>query len=546
MKNPLLFILAYLFSINAFSQEFENLFFGCIDPELEPHLFQPPSVVAPPIPKLEIAFSEYKIDPEKNKKIISPSGTTIHIPANAFLNEKGKKIKGMVDLIYREFNNPIDIFLSGIPMMVENNGAEHPFQSAGMFEILAFKNGEEVFPNPNALIEVELNSNQLETDYRVYDLNEQTGKWNENGNNNATAPANWSNINWAEPPSPPVLKTDFISIVLLNKKSLGYAHNIRKPQFRLGTLADKWQNKITDNNYLVKKFQEIGQAKIKTWIYDGEMSKKELSDFFDRLNHVNRNFRWSSVLLKNDMTQKEIEMGAVRVILIEPDFSNNNYVLHLIRKEDTLHIPFYPYFQTNAPSVEQKRNEKFYEKYKNNYELRKREWAELNKRNKAAMSVYNTASQNYETWALANGIDPNNPSPRYMSHETLKLHMRRVKINEFGIKNIDKLLKKRGDEVEIEILTDNLILASCHSIHLLDKTNNAVVPYYGNRVRFVKKAKNSLAIMATNGHYAFISAKEFAAALEKRKNGKIQLRANFIDPGEMSKEDLKDGLAVAN
>lgn len=548
MRNTLLFFLTCYYSFTAFSQTSENIPVGCLDVGLAATFFQPPSVVVPPIPKLEIDYSEFQIQSIKGAKIITSSGTLIEVPVNAFLDAKGNAVKGEVDLIYREFNNPIDIFLSGIPMTVSEGGEELPFQSAGMFELLAFKNEQEVFPNPNALIEVELNSNQRDTDYRVYDLNEQTGSWTESGGQNAVRSNAWSNINWTAPPRSPVCKTSMTRFKVLNSKSLSYAHGVKKPQFKLNVLADKWQTKIENNNYLTKHFQELGLAKIKTWIYDGEISRKELSVLFKRINLINEQYRWPTNRDGVSLTKEEIEQELVLDIWIEPNFELDNYIMHLIRKDDTLHIPVYPHFYTTSPFVEQKRQQKFYEKYKENYLLRQQEWAALEARHKRAMATYNTARMNYERWALANGIDPTVPVPvpNYSSNKALEFVGRRVKIDEFGLKNIDKLLKIRGDQIDVEILTDEPMLASCHGIYLLDETNNAVVFNVGNHLRFVKNAKNSLVIKSLDGRFAFISSKRFKAALKNREKGVIQLTANFMHPDEVAKDEIMGGLASVN
>ena len=220
-------------------------------------------------------------------------------------------------------------------MTVNENGEKLPFQSAGMFEMLAFQNGQEVFPNPNDLIEVELNSSQQETDYRVYDLNEQTGTWTESGGQNSERPNAWSNISWTAPPRPPVFETMMTRFVMLKRKSVGYANGIRKPQFKLNVLADKWQKKIEDNSYLTKRFQELGLAKIKTWVYDGEMSRKELAVLFKRINLINEQYRWPSNGDGLLLTKEEIEREVILDIWIEPNFEMDSYTMHLIRKEDT-------------------------------------------------------------------------------------------------------------------------------------------------------------------------------------------------------------------
>lgn len=45
----------------------------------------------------------------------------------------------MVKITYREFADPIDFFVSGIPMEYDSAGRKYNFESSGMCEINAYK-----------------------------------------------------------------------------------------------------------------------------------------------------------------------------------------------------------------------------------------------------------------------------------------------------------------------------------------------------------------------------------------------------------------------
>ena len=62
-------------------------------------------------------------------------------------------------------------------MEYDSAGVTYNFESAGMIDFRAESNGKEVFPNPDALINVELKSEYTDTDYGLYSMDDETGKW---------------------------------------------------------------------------------------------------------------------------------------------------------------------------------------------------------------------------------------------------------------------------------------------------------------------------------------------------------------------------------
>ena len=135
------------------------------------------TTVQPPIAALQPTMTEYTVNAKKGKTISTGVDTKIIIPPNAFVGRNGNIIIGKVDIQYREFKNPLDIFLSGIPMTIEENGKKEFFQSAGMVEFRANQNGEEIFPNPDGEpIVIEISSSQTDKDFNLYTLDENSGE----------------------------------------------------------------------------------------------------------------------------------------------------------------------------------------------------------------------------------------------------------------------------------------------------------------------------------------------------------------------------------
>lgn len=133
--------------------------------------------VNPPIPSGDIPFSDYAVDASKGDTIMYHSGTVLLFPPNAFVDKNGELIKGKVNIKYREFNNPIDYFLSGIPMGYDSSGVHYIFQSAGMCDIMAFKDGQPVFVNKKSKPEINIATENTDLAQNLYYLDTASQQW---------------------------------------------------------------------------------------------------------------------------------------------------------------------------------------------------------------------------------------------------------------------------------------------------------------------------------------------------------------------------------
>lgn len=138
---------------------------------------QHPQVV-PPLPGLTIPQQTFTLMlPAKNSvKILTGTSTFLIIPPDAFETVNGKPYFGPVTITYREFKNPLDIFLSGIPMGYDSAGKKELFQSAGMFDIDAKANNMPLKLKKGKNIEVGFVPVDQDQ-YHFYRLNERDGNW---------------------------------------------------------------------------------------------------------------------------------------------------------------------------------------------------------------------------------------------------------------------------------------------------------------------------------------------------------------------------------
>lgn len=135
--------------------------------------------VLPPIMAMDIPSDTFVLNNEKDSIVLFSTGTFITVPSGAFVDADGKDVKGEVQIHYREFHDPIDILLSGIPMNYDSAGIQYQLESAGMFEITATKDGMPLSLKPGKSVLVNMISHTPDpTGYNIYNLDTINRKWN--------------------------------------------------------------------------------------------------------------------------------------------------------------------------------------------------------------------------------------------------------------------------------------------------------------------------------------------------------------------------------
>ncbi|MGF2411503.1 MAG: hypothetical protein ACQUYJ_04210, partial [Ferruginibacter sp.] len=137
--------------------------------------------VNPPLQAINVPFSEYSFDAAKGDTIFHTSGSVIYFPPSALVDASGNIIKGMVKITYREFADPIDFFVSGIPMQYDSAGKKYNFESSGMCEINAYQDNKAIFVNQQARPQVNLSSKNKSPLHNVYFLDTIARSWKYNG-----------------------------------------------------------------------------------------------------------------------------------------------------------------------------------------------------------------------------------------------------------------------------------------------------------------------------------------------------------------------------
>ena len=132
-------------------------------------------LVKAPVKGMDIYPDVYSVNAMTGSVVEYGSGTRISVPAMAFEDANGTPVQGNVDISYREFRDPIDIVLSGIPMKYDSGGVVGDFKSAGMFEMEASQNGSEVFLRQGKNVDLKFAVTDTASNYNFYRLDEKKG-----------------------------------------------------------------------------------------------------------------------------------------------------------------------------------------------------------------------------------------------------------------------------------------------------------------------------------------------------------------------------------
>ena len=184
MKTRFLLLTFLLFSITLFFQNCAteaNTSNDSISKNETISETSPPTLskqeIAPPSKELDVPFKSFEIKTTETQTLNLENGTSIDIPANAFVDANGQAITTPVQIQYREFHTAADLVASGIPMKASHNGQTGIMQTAGMFEINATADDVPVFVDNQKNITVNMASNIGEEGYDFWAFDKKQGSW---------------------------------------------------------------------------------------------------------------------------------------------------------------------------------------------------------------------------------------------------------------------------------------------------------------------------------------------------------------------------------
>lgn len=535
-RNPMKYLVKIALlclSISAWTQEECAFDFHFFEENLKP---SPPTFVTKgvqvPLPHLEIPFENFTFNSDDSEIFVIESGTLIDIPADAFLNAEGQIVKEEVQLFYREYNTPESILLSGLPMDYNTPEGKLPMQSAGMFEIRArTTKGEELFPNPDKLIEVNLISEHKEDNFNYYEMNDSTGEWIEKGKDEIRSDTTY-NYRYAIRPflGYPTLGLDIY-------RGAGRLRGHNKLQFKLNVRKPSRSQLREPGPYLY--YTDYLVWKNVRWIYDGVQDRSEVEEILRKMNKATRLVAFPNMLVTKKAEKRIPDSLAVKDLRITINPEADNYLMTFYFENGEYAIPVYPYLNTSNQTLEQKRNFKYFTKYQKLLTEREKPWKRKIAVHQGALILFEKQRE-YIRQNTTIGLNANELTEK----PNFFLVRRAVAVLGFGNCNIDRLMRMQTEEILVNATDKSGQDLSIKACYVWSENMATLLSYPDNLIRISQSDSDySMTVLLENEQIAKVNSVDFKLARQNKKGRKIQLVLTPQNNEEVKKEDLKQIIA---
>jgi len=403
-----------------------------------------------PFANVSIPRQYYDVDAAAGA-VLTYATTRISVPQCAFLDSSGNVVEGIVKLSYREVNDPASMIISGVPMAIAEDSSDY-LQSAGMLEILAWKDGVPLKVNEECLINIEKRSGIGDGDYNMYNLDTVNRKWDLKRANIAVRPL------LKEPEKAVYQEPDYDAMAL--------KAGVVKPVKPLEKEKEKFQFKFKMD---FSENPEINIYNGVQWEFAGKKDKEDPA--------------------KNPWVLSAVwhEMEIVR------KYKNGAYKLRLVSGNKEFKTTVKPVFAADDMDyAEYVYNEKYeaYRKYVDKKKEEARLWRKKQEELAKAREKQRKAS------ALAGKFS------------------REISVMGFGWVNIDKLFKDDRQEIALSLVYKNGDSVNVSRVFLLTESVNSVASFYQRSLpnfSFPKLRKNQLVVIDSESQAYIIKPEAFAA-----------------------------------
>jgi hypothetical protein len=421
----------------------------------------PGAFIAPPLAGVDVPFDTYRVKSEKGGKLDPSSGSHIIIPAGAFVDNAGNPVKGDVEVRYRELRDPVDFFVSGIPMHYDSAGTRYHFESAGMVEIAAFKDGKVVYLKPDKKVEIQLASDNSSTAFNLYKLDTNARNWSYLGKDKVTQEQNDNPLQLADQKiAAKKQETDAVIKGLETERDNKIATVVKTTVLPEKPLEPRKSDK-TKNRFNVlfdtKEFPEM--ANFKDVVFEVDESQKP----FDRGLY---GIKWEDVqLLKGN--------------------KENTYIVSLKKGIRIEKIDVYPVLAGKNYDEAMKKFTSQMDSYNTALATRKQAEENLRQEYSKAINEQRAVYQKYQD-AIRKEFQS-----QTVSSQTLRV----FQVASFGVYNCDSPMSYPNGGVVNALFTDEQgKQLTCNSnVYLVEKGRDALFTYYKNpeaAFRFNPGAKN--------------------------------------------------------
>ena len=466
--------------------------------------------IHPPMPYINVELEKMIVDATKGQTFVSKHNSSICIPPNAFLNKQGQIVQGQVEINLREFHNYVDIFLSGIPMNYKS-GESAQLESAGMLEITASKDNQELYVNPESKINIMMASLNSSPDFSLYFFDKTQNQWVEKGKDKiieANTDANRSK-------SPNSIMDSTETLFRFNGKN----YKVRlicidspfpKKQFLTGKKKNpnRFTFKLLSVNQSVPELKSLNAI---SWAYIG-------TDAIEVYNNLFYKQGTNSVARKTNRKWENLSIDA--------SDENQKYILSLHSEGDSTEIIITPKFSSSFARIKFNSNlAVFYDKQNQRKKTDQDAWDKF----KSDTALYYVSNNRYSV----------------TTEQSRSFVLRQFAIDGFGIWNADKLFKQtQVQSVLAKFVDEQGDTLTPENVYLVEPNRNTVYTYTKQSFsKFVynPKVKNLMWAVLSDGRLAVIPPKIFE---EKYSNpGKVCVFTLEVSPNKpLSSQDVREKL----
>ena len=472
--------------------------------------------INPPLNGVNVTYTTYKVVAEKGANLDFKTGSKLRIPKNAFVDNNGKSVKGEVELRYREFHDPIDFFVSGIPMTYDSAGVKYQFESAGMIEMLAYQDGKPVNMAPGKSINVELASNYKGTEYNLYKLDTTKNNWACLGKDkvqekyNKDVNSSVENFNEADEFSK-VEKTPEYKALEIQKVEVQKEKELKIAALPKVAPEPKKPEQAHDGKFT---FDLTAEGYPELAVYKGLLF--EIGD-------ENKNFDKS--MYKITWDEATIKEGTKK---------GENYLMTLRKATKKYEFVVYPVYEGKNYETAMKDFQEKFSKYNVVLDKRKVQEKRIEDEYQRKLLVLKKQQEDYIA-ELKRKMD------EQMNAMTSEEQVKRLfAINSFGVYNCDNpSVYPRGVSCSANLKNEKNVNIWCYEIYLVDKKKNAMYTFEKNPINsfsFNPESKNMLWTVE-NGVLYWMKPEQFSDI--KSSDGTKNFIMNRVDKKFTTVDELK-------
>ncbi len=468
--------------------------------------------IAPPIKGLNVDYTIYKVNAEKGAELDFKTCSRLSIPKNAFVDGNGNPVKGDVELRYREFHDPIDFFVSGIPMTYDSAGIRYQFESAGMMEMLAYQNGKPVNMAPGKSVNVELASDYKGTEYNLYKLDTMHNNWSCLGKDKVKK--NESN------------NSDQVEAKIVKVEEMP---EYKQLETKKAEAKVEKETQIAALPKLTAEPKKPAQAKKEKYTFNIDVDSKEYPELA-----VYKGLLFEVGTESTNFTKEMYDITWDAATIKEGTKKGENYQLSLQKGTKKYDIIVYPVYEGKNYEVAMKEYQTKFDSYNTTLAKRKTEEKRIEDEYQAKIALI---QKQQETMARQEKERVNREFAGMTTEEKV---MRTFRINSFGVYNCDNpSAYPTGVLCNAKLTNDKGTKLMIYDVYLVDKGQNALFTYEKNPVKgfsFDPKATNMLWTVE-NGVIYWLKPEQFSNLTSD--DGLKDLKLERVDQKFKTTDEMK-------